>query len=393
MKRMRKNLTHPIMSVFLILTLLILSFPIVQAKNYGNETSFNTIKDDLEPVIPSDTSTIDEFLDSDDNLKENFEQIFNKIINPIKRSNPEKISIDSSEISLYITFENQELAMENIKKTVPNYIKYLKDTHHLDELSDSTFSQYVRYANTAAYVTPESNIFDTFVDIYENVECNREIKNLVLTSKDHHEEDFLNKISTMVPNTNKEFIDHALGSLAKEKTATEKAFVFNVANAKAYATKYAKPSDPAAAAASQGYEYREDADCTNFASQIRVAGGVKEDVIWYHYWSLPGGYSEIWYNANAFVNNLGTFNTTKGLYQLSKDLYPGSYISFDRANDGSWEHVGFIVDKESTLNNRGFYHFRVAQHSDNYDRWTTVDGNGWPREVNGTCLFGIMHPY
>lgn len=285
--------------------------------------------------------------------------------------------------------------MENIKKLVPNYIKYLKDTYNLNELSDSTFPQYALHSNTAAYVTPESNIFDSFVDIYENVECNREIQKLVLTNKDPSSVDFLTKINAIIPNTNKEFIEESTQILENKKSisSNKAAFVFNVANAKAYAVKYANQKDPAAAAASQGYEYRGDSDCTNFASQIRVAGGVREDVIWYHQWSLPGGYSEIWYNANAFVNNLGTINTTKGLYQLSKDLYPGSYIAFDRYNDGAWDHVGFIVDKQTALNSRGFYHFRVAQHSNNYDRWTTVPENGWPGMANGETLFGIMKPY
>lgn len=199
MQKINFNRIKTALCGLLFIALLVSSLPIAHAEIFEKAVQPTITDTDTAPVISPDTSTINDFLDSKGDLKENFGHIFDEKVNPVNRANPKKISLNSSNISLYITFEDQKLAMENIKKLVPNYIKYLKDTYNLNELSDSTFPQYALHSNTAAYVTPESNIFDSFVDIYENVECNREIQKLVLTNKDPSSVDFLTKINAIIP--------------------------------------------------------------------------------------------------------------------------------------------------------------------------------------------------
>ena len=138
------------------------------------------------------------------------------------------------------------------------------------------------------------------------------------------------------------------------------------------------------------------ADCTNFVSQIKRAGGVPRcikysggndiRINWSTSWHcIPkeDKYSTGWVNANAFVRFFGVKYSTKSFISFADNVKKGSFVSFDRTDDGEFDHNGFITH---TIRKKGesrrkvkyldtnltYKDFKLAQHSNRYNEWTSV---------------------
>ena len=65
--------------------------------------------------------------------------------------------------------------------------------------------------------------------------------------------------------------------------------------------------------------------------------------------------------------------------EFSSVIDKGDFIASDKANDGNWDHMGFVTNKDNTYryySNGDYYNYEVAQHTEGYIKW--ADKNGWP---------------
>lgn len=158
---------------------------------------------------------------------------------------------------------------------------------------------------------------------------------------------------------------------------------FDVAKGTKYAKRHATKRNPLFKSC--------DHDCTNFASQILLAGGVQQDKTW---WSVgKAKASKAWLLADKFVKQWGTYKIfkrkknqkTTQLYRMTKKAQKGDFIAYDRTGDGSWDHVGYVSNKSGKkriVKGRKVYNLEITQHTRDYSAWLTnvgTDGqkNGW----------------
>ena len=157
-----------------------------------------------------------------------------------------------------------------------------------------------------------------------------------------------------------------------------------VDDAISYATRYAtSPNRPT-------YYFFDDGDCTNFVSQILENAGVLQEVYtstlsgWWHKRTtiLPGilynhTHSQSWTLADVFCRYMGIcFQNTSAL-GFSSNIHAGSIVGADFAGDGEWDHTGFITATQNTVGEFGYFDFKVAQHTSNYNAWASSDTNNW----------------
>lgn len=202
-----------------------------------------------------------------------------------------------------------------------------------------------------------------------------------------------------------EYFESAVPTAAAAQT-------FNVTNGTAYAVKWAT-----------GYntlEYpnytSQGGDCTNFASQILIAGGIKmhdsypdESSGWWHRKVSTGSVnpgtthktSISWKRANAFVRFMGTSgNEYDNFEEFSGHVRAGDFIAYDKANDSEWDHIGFVTntgskgtyqyrDDNGNVHSMVYTTFCVTQHSSNYYAWVHSRVNSWER-LDGEANFAIV---
>lgn len=105
----------------------------------------------------------------------------------------------------------------------------------------------------------------------------------------------------------------------------------DVTKATNYAKKYAKNANPA---------YKNfmstGGDCTNFASQIAYAGGLRYAPVWQPY-------TKPWINANSFGIVWGKKEKSTKWSIFVKKLKPGMFIAADFGGDGALDHVAYVA--------------------------------------------------
>ena len=152
-------------------------------------------------------------------------------------------------------------------------------------------------------------------------------------------------------------------------------------------------------------------DCTNFASQILLAGGVKmHDEMWpdteQGWWYRGAGTNKAdcsisWKNADRFVRYMGTNgNEYTSFYTFASKLMSGDHIALDFESDGNWNHMGFVTyigsyntyyyyDDDNVRHSKYYRDFAVAQHTSNYHAWTSSDNNNWEK-ADGSARYAIV---
>ena len=133
---------------------------------------------------------------------------------------------------------------------------------------------------------------------------------------------------------------------------------YSRANARQYARTYARTPNP-------NFGYIEKADCTNFVSQIMLAGGKNYSPKWMTANTLGvWHFTKAWANADHFVNRWGLDYTFSDHTSFSKKIKKGDYITYDKNSDGTWDHMGFAINaKDSYDASLGYKDYRVAQHT------------------------------
>jgi len=305
---------------------------------------------------------------------------------------------------LYCTFTDKEQALKNIKEEVANLLEILAKKYNLETLNDANWRKYedalFEYLNvsTEGFESNEEFIkLRAFFDIYEGYELNDKILDYI---KKEANLDSTRKYATVNYHHafNLGIILPYFSPLAQEVneialSQTRQSVGMNVDAAANYAATWAtgrnKPT-----------YYSFSSDCANFTSQILEASGVSQVVYtsvhsgWWHKRTLLGGaiwthsHSNSWTVADTFSRYMGVGYSTKNHYNFSANIRRGDFIAADWTSNGSWDHVGFVGNRNSTtitVNGQTYYNYIVAQHSKDYINfssntdWPTNDGRTWAR--------------
>lgn len=338
---------------------------------------------------------------------------------------------------LYPEFTDEDLAVSKLKESYVEVFEYLRLEYDLPILTaDSFYDYYYSFLDSAS--EPDSkyyyehslfNSITTFKDIFENKDSNNEIEyildeinsnnlrdaslsDLALRTSGLDEtsvSDEVLHLYYLMPLTSYlvEQGDKLEGIIAKANSRDTNIVVpmglstGAITKAVNYATKYAESYN------TPMYAYYPGSDCTNFTSQILEAAGVSqvkhtsEHSGWWHTrstvnTSYPPGYSYThdhsvsWIRASTFARYMGV-GPGRGpsqYKQFTQLAASGDFIGVDKGGDGDIDHTGFITAKGAP-DNKGVYDLRIAQHTINYNAWTSSAINGWENIKEGEKYYFI----
>ncbi len=302
------------------------------------------------------------------------------------------IIIDNEENELYRVFENPDKALMNYRSQNRRFLNVIAEYGDLPAFDDKSFDNFVdtyykmigskQLAPFADRDSGRNSLFELFADIYENTQWNNEIIRTLRLEIPENERIIL--LSNLLP-----YYD-PLVRKQNEKARYSSVSGFNISNGVTYADAYYFFPN------TQYHLYSQD--CTNFASQILRFGGVAENDTgsqnsgwWYHHQSGTDECSNSWRMVNAFSSYFGMYYSTKSHSNFVTNIRKGSFIVCDKADDGNWDHVGFVTDKSTTYSSSlGYYDYKVAQHTSNYNSWASSSINDWDELEDGTCRMGVV---
>lgn len=299
------------------------------------------------------------------------------------------ISVNNVENSLYMVFEDQAKALEDIKLKVPDLLGTLASEYNLEPLSDSSWQEYrdamymlFNSNNKPEDYTESNKDFRTlraFFDIYENYQKNQKIMavyNSLTTSRSSS----VQALGLLLPYT--EPLAQEFMSLT---TLTQPRASFFIDKAVEYAKKHAKSVN------FPTYYYFSEGDCTNFVSQILENSGVRQvvyDSVYSGWWhkrttgmlGYKHTHSQSWTLADVFARYMGVKSTNKSHTSFAQNIDKGNIIGADFDSDGDWDHMGFVTASNDYYSpSCGFYDYCVAQHTSDYHAWTSSTINGWEK--------------
>lgn len=293
------------------------------------------------------------------------------------------IVLNDIAVPLFPTYDNNEEALNRVKEDCSMILKQLEKVYDLEPLSSSNWVEYYRVMyeylndeNKEEWYTQDNKEFlelDEFFDIYENTNSNYKIEEYI---KENNSIDDLKNDSEFVNNLPYDSVEVLKEKYDFTENETITRAAFNVGKAVSYAEKYAKNPNTSKFKTCKS-------DCTNFASQIAYYAGKKMTDKWYakkgHVVNKDKyvNYSTQWCNANSFVNKWGYDCEYVSHRSFSLYLKKGCFITYDKQDDGDWDHVGFVCDVKKFSNKLGYADYKVAQHTRNYLNWTSSDNNGW----------------
>lgn len=297
------------------------------------------------------------------------------------------IEIEGTENALYIEFEEQNVAIEDLKNKIPVLLDDICQLYDLGELSDDNWKQYQTAMYSLLELKPrnysEANgdikILRAFFDIYENKYQNQSILNCLESMNNARAFDALAQSETlalMLPYT-APYVEERMASIRKSRASINVGAAINYAETYATTINYGE------------YAYFNGGDCTNFASQILEKAGVGQVVYdseasgWWHkiYQNQLGmdkhSHSISWVRADTFARYMGYSHVTYSNWSFSSYIETGDFAALDFTRDGSWDHIGFVTNRDSYVGSYGYYDYKIAQHTSNYNDWASHDQCGW----------------
>ena len=289
-------------------------------------------------------------------------------------------------VPLYKTFDDPDKAIEEIKGL--NLMKTLSEKYQLEELNKENWKDYY----DALYRALDDELIDenddeyrrsiVFFDIYENEDKNDEIKRFAKCkmTTDVVKNNTLDLKYFLPQESYERFVKNTVRSDALTST-------FNISAGIRYASERATNLNT--------YEYKLFTyDCTNFASQILEKGGVKQKVTksensgWWHIREINGTryrhtQSVSWCRADTFAKYMGVGFTTKNNNTFCDNIGTGDFVGLDEGSDGDWNHIGFCT---GVIHEQHVY--RIAQHTNNYHKWTYESGNNWDIKGSHGATYG-----
>lgn len=294
------------------------------------------------------------------------------------------IIIDGEKNYLFPTFDDKENALKVFKEKANNILTKIKNNNGIAELSDDNWQEYYNLIYSLQGCDErEKDFVVCFFDIYENESVNNDI---IYCVENETDSELKRRMLYMLLPYTEPFV------IAYNNNRITAYSNFNIYAAVEYAMTYAVTPN------SYNYAVLEK-DCTNFASQIMENGGVSQDNSiewpWLGWWHAKDGtahyHSRSWTLANGFAKYFGVDYTTKIHFDFSAYIRKGDFILLDDDSDGSWDHMGFVLESDSYLTN-GYYDYFVAQHSSNYHLWTSVSDNHWEEYEARGSTYGMIRP-
>ncbi|MDY5148233.1 amidase domain-containing protein [Actinotignum sanguinis] len=273
-----------------------------------------------------------------------------------------------------LTYDDVEAANEYWRTVAADEIAILESECNLPELTEDSFGDWWecsmdsrhRVSQTLWHLSRLKNSF-----LVADIEVS------ITRLNDNPGANELRELAVLLPMTenNAEALEAQAMSLGAPLTpmATRSGRDINAANA--YAQKWAYGRNPAYTS----YRY----DCTNFVSQIMVAGGKRFDGSW-----KP--YTQAWRLANNLAYYLGAGSPGARKTSVSSfmdAMNTGSVIAADYDGDHYYEHVGYVVSRSG--GNR-----LIAQHTSDYVGWVIADhrqsgrASGWLEDPDAWAVFG-----
>ena len=290
---------------------------------------------------------------------------------------------------MYCTFDSQQEALSAISDN--EVIQLLKDEYGFEDISDANWQQYYNamYEMLDSPECPEwyneenDELWQLrqFFDIYENEERNDEIIYSINSNARISDVTQNADILLLLPYDSYLTLNQQSSVLNNEQAITTSVIAgFDIDAGISYATTYAESPNE------DDYKYF-SSDCTNFASQILENGGVAQVVYdsensgWWHTVSkvlfvTTHDHSISWIRADTFAKYMGVGYTSTSHSAFSSNIQKGDFIGYDESNDGDWNHIGFVTDRNNSPLD-GWYNYKVAQHTKNYNAWVSSDTNGW----------------
>lgn len=269
------------------------------------------------------------------------------------------------------TFADTDSALESFKKQYPEFVQAAKDLGAPD-LCEETAYDYKMFAIS----TEQCHDIVAFLDIYENGASNAELETIIdAIDSDYNQGavDYnraVSDVSLVLP----------LDPNKVDDSSVTPRHVRNLKAAQNYAEKYAVNPNNYYGVSRTWYGVA--ADCTNFASQIVLAGGLSmnySDSTSYGWWWRGKGNASIsWVRASTFAKYMRSNYNTIHWSSLKANVSAGDCIGYDEAADGDMDHIGFVHSKSGSS-------IRIAQHSNNYLKWDSQ--TGWPGLENGMARF------
>lgn len=327
----------------------------------------------------------------------------------------QELVLNGETYRLLPTFDDPVQALKSAAKENALAFDYLKAEYGLGSLSANNWEEYqdaleekLGSDDCPEWFSSFSLVYPlrAFFDIYENEDSNAEILTEAksLSEQDEITGDDLSRLLNLLPDQGVlgqsiEEEDRCVdieGGLFKQQEsinlAASAASSFSVGEAVSYAYKYAPNPN------TSSYRYFPKGDCTNFASQVLYAGGMKQIPTtsnnrgWWHKSRKIRGktchyHSTSWINANTFAKYMGVGYKTRSNSYFSKNIKAGDFIAADWKSDGTWDHIGFVVAKSSKKTS-GYYDYKVAQHTRNYCAWTSSSTNEWEKAGNSGASYG-----
>ena len=238
-------------------------------------------------------------------------------------------------------------------------------------------------------------LFLQFYDIFENNKTNEQIQLLLsnararIANNSQNQDEIMEQLYLLLPTDSADsFKLDANITISPEIAPLSIVKGFDTMKGIAYANRYATSPN------TNSYYYFSHGDCANFTSQILENGGVGQVVTnseatgWWH--KVTNGkhtHSQAWSFADVFSRYMGVNFTSSDIRTFTSQVIAGDFIAVDYANDGKWDHVGFVTNASGYSPSLGYYNIKIAQHTSNYNDWLSGSASGWRTAMHdgGKC--------
>ncbi len=289
------------------------------------------------------------------------------------------VTINGNVNKLYVEFSNSSQAISDLKGKIPLLLLEISQYGNLGDLSvnnwqeyRNTFIEYLNDCEESDKYEEDIVILDCFFDIFENKYINDEILEIIDSYSTANMNNYDYELAVLLPYDSKFSSDYRQQYCFVNASGT-----FNRTDAVDYAKQYATSPN------TSSYYYFTFGDCANFVSQIFEAGGLNQSSgtnvnygWWHHYSNGTHSHSYAWSTVEEMVTYFTVTYSCTTIYNLTNNVSKGDAIALDDTNDGDWDHVGFVVDKKTSLTN-GYYNCEIAQHTTNYCEWISSSKNKW----------------
>lgn len=286
--------------------------------------------------------------------------------------NDKAVYMEGTKNSLYWEFEDINNAFEIVKELCGDDLQQIQLEYKLGAFSTGTWKKYFdafvdKYTEYGMLENEKIKLLHQFFTVCENHEINTEIMSLY-SKKDTNQIELICYLPYTSP-----IVQKTRDKINEEISQTR---VSNLSAAISYAKKYASTPNTGK------YSYYKGKDCTNFVSQILVAGGYKTNSDWKPYtakWNAAHNFVLYWYMKLEANNGYPSFNSMSG------SLKAGNVIGADWDSDGRYNHCAFVVASGSKTSN-GYYDVTIAQHSPNYCEKVSSSKNSWETKTKGVYV-------